>query len=294
VDLRVVITGRIPEDLRRELASLDPAVDLIDQGDTDPSAVLARRPHLVVLGDSAPFAARDLAECAYEFDEPVPVVAVGEDPDADLDLLLLRLGRSEVLRVARRLARMRRALSHPFEADRAVRTRSVPREALGVFLQRLEYEFSRALRFRHPVALILLRLDDRDRLAEIYGEETVADFASLLEGALRRGLRDVDLMFRIGDGEIAAILPETPAPGATVVAERFLTQTARLVFKPSSPCARPVLPMKGTSSIGVADGPREGVGTPRDLLLLAEDSVSAARAAGGARVAVERRVLASS
>ena len=290
MDLRILIAGRIPEDLRRDLSSLEPVVGLTGTEESDPSRALAGDPHLVVLGESAPFAAREVAVCARELQEPVPIVAVGDDPDADLDRALATLGRDRLLRLARRLARMRRALGHPFELDRPTGTLSVPGEAAGGFLERLEYEFSRALRFRHPLALILLRLDGRDRLAELYGEGAVADFAAMLEGAARRSVREVDLLFRITADEIAAILPETPAPGAAVVAERFLIQTSRLVFKPNPTGSRPVLPMKTTSSIGVTDGPREGIGTSRDLLLRAREFVSAAGAAGGGRVAVDRPV----
>src|SRR5262245_26788771 len=256
------MAGWIPEDLRRDLATLEPEVELTE--------TLERVPHLVVLGEGAPFAARDLRSSAGEFDEPVPVIALRPDPGADLDRALECLPRGDLLRLALRLARMRRRL--------------MP----GLFLQRLEYEFSRALRFRHPVGLILLRLDARERLTEVYGVDALASFAALLEGALRRGLREVDLLFRIAEDEIATILPETPASGAAAVAERFLTQTAGLVFKPAAAGARAILPMKATSSIGVADGPREGVASHEDLLVRARASLSRAGDAGGGRVAVDR------
>ena len=158
--------------------------------------------------------------------------------------------------------------------------------AMDLFHNRLEYEFSRALRYRHPVSLVTLSVDGRDRLGSIHGEAAVREFLSTLTDSLSRCLRDADLLFWPYDNEIAAILPETPAAGATIVAERFLTHTSRLVFKPSPAAARPLLPFKVTTSIGVADGPREGVGSSRELLARARESMRLARLAGGGRIVV--------
>ena len=183
------------------------------------------------------------------------------------------------MRLAGRLARMSRALGR------------IQARVPASFVQRLEYEFSRALRFRHPLSLILLRHDETERLTDLYGRDGLAEYSTLLEAALRRSVRDVDLLFRTAGDELAAILPETPAPGAVVVAERFLSQTSRLVFKPAGAGSRPILPMKITSSIGVAEGPREGIGSSADLLLRARESLQAAASGDGHAVVVDRRAI---
>jgi diguanylate cyclase (GGDEF)-like protein len=154
------------------------------------------------------------------------------------------------------------------------------------FRERVEHEFARALRYRHPVALIVLSVDGSERLAASYGEAAVDEFMGTLEETLRRCLRDVDLLYRAGPNEFAAILPETPAAGARIPADRFLTQTSRLVFKPSGATTRPVLPFKATSSVGVADGPGHGVASAEELVQSARASMGSARVAGGARVCV--------
>lgn len=277
MDLRILIAGRIPEDLRHDLALLEPSVQLseTEAGARDPFLVLADPPHLVVLGANAPFAARDLTAREGESTERVPVLAIGEDPDADLDRALETLDRRNLVRLARRLGRMRRALGQ---------VRGCVPEG---FERRLEYEFSRALRFRHPLSLILLRHDDVERLTGLYGTDALAEYSTLLEAALRRSLRDVDLLFRIAGDELAAILPETPAPGGIVVAKRFLSQSSSLVYKPTAAGSRPILPMKITSSLGVAEGPREGVRSSAELLLRASESVQAAASSGGGRASVD-------
>lgn len=265
----VVVVGAIAEDLRRDLVALDPMLRLEDVPEYGPDALLERRPHLVVLGERSGVRAGEIVRSSLPDEEPVPVLAAGDDPDADVRLVG-GLARAEALRLAYRLARLHRS------GDRV-------REA---FQERLAYEFARAFRYRHSVSLVTLSVDRRDRLTSVHGDAAVEEFLTTLEDTLRRGLRDVDLLFRSAEEELSAILPETPAQGATLVADRFLAQTSRLVWKPASSGVRPSLPVKTTSSIGVADGPRKGVSTSEDLLRTARESMGSARSAGGGRVAI--------
>ncbi len=286
VALRILILGRIPDDLRRDLRLLDDDVELVaPEREVEPSHLPSHDPHLLVLGASAPFTARAVTLAVSPLEEPVPVLALGSDPGADLCLPREGLGRDEILRLARRLARMRRALGAG-RARRPPEAEDPAGDPAELFRKRLEYEFSRALRYRHPVSLVTVCVDGRERLTSMYGDAAVEEFVSTLEGTLNRGLRDVDLLFRASGDEIAAILPETPASGAALVADRFLAQTSRLVFKPTSQGSRPMLPLKTTSSIGVADGPGEGVHTPQELLVRARESMGNAQLAGGGRIVV--------
>jgi GGDEF domain-containing protein len=142
------------------------------------------------------------------------------------------------------------------------------------------------MRYRHPVSLVSVAVDRLDVLAATYGNPAIEEYLSLLTESLRRCLRDVDLLYRSAEREITAILPETQSAGARLAADRFLAATQRMVFKPTLPLGRPVLPFKATSSIGVVDGPREGVKSHAELLGRLRDSIAGAQRAGGGQVFV--------
>src|SRR5206468_1397637 len=85
-------------------------------------------------------------------------------------------------------------------------------------------EVSRALRFGHPISLIILDVDDfkaiNDRQGHLQGDivlETVAD-------AVREAIRTIDVAARYGGDELALTLVETGREGATILAERLREQ----------------------------------------------------------------------
>jgi diguanylate cyclase (GGDEF)-like protein len=285
---RVLILGSVSEEVRRDLSLLEDGVEILVPPEgrmAEPSIVARLRPHLLVLGTGAPFTGAALYGAAAGPGDPVPSISLEPDPSADLVLPADGSGREEALRLARRLGNLRAALDGPPGNRIPVALRG-PGPLRDSFGERLVYEFSRAVRYRHPVALVTLSVDGRDGLIGTYGPAAVEEFHGVLADALRRCLRDVDLLYRASDDEIAAILPETTAAGARIPADRFLTQTSRLIFKPTVVTDRPMLPLKATSSIGVADGPRAGVSSAEDLLSRARESLGSARVAGGARIFV--------
>ncbi len=85
----------------------------------------------------------------------------------------------------------------------------------------LEREVSRARRFRHPMSLIILDVDDfkqiNDREGHLQGDlvlERVAD-------VVREGIRSIDVAARYGGDELAVILVETDREGALILGERL-------------------------------------------------------------------------
>jgi diguanylate cyclase (GGDEF)-like protein len=85
----------------------------------------------------------------------------------------------------------------------------------------LHREVARALRFGHPISLIILDVDDfkeiNDRLGHLQGDivlERVAD-------VVREATRTVDVAARYGGDEMALILVETGREGAAILGERI-------------------------------------------------------------------------
>ncbi len=271
--VRVVAFGRIDDRLREDLAGLGDEVDVRQASpDEEPlELVAALRPHLIALGEDPPVAAASLAGLE-PVSGPVPILSLRDEPGADLVLGAEPSGRSRALATARKLARLREgwAAARDDEAER--------------LLRRLDHEFVRAARYRHPLALAAVGIDGLRELAEIHGDRTLDAFLESLAEAAHRGVREVDVVFRPTRGEVWAILPETEPSGARSVAERLRTLTGRILFKPPAGAARRSLPLRATASVGLATCPSEGIQSAADLLSHARAALDAARLEGGDRV----------
>ncbi len=85
----------------------------------------------------------------------------------------------------------------------------------------LEREVARALRFGHPISLIILDVDDfkliNDREGHVRGDFVLKRVADVVA----EGTRLIDVPARFGGDELAVILVETDREGALIVGERL-------------------------------------------------------------------------
>ncbi|MDH5672553.1 MAG: response regulator [Myxococcales bacterium] len=85
----------------------------------------------------------------------------------------------------------------------------------------LEYEFTRAVRYGHPLGCVVVRCDNQREIAEQGGvaesDAVLADLSLLLQG----GIRNVDHIFRSGPDEFTLLLPETDVEGCRIVVDRL-------------------------------------------------------------------------
>lgn len=275
---RILLLGRVDDELRRELSALGDGAEILDVaplGDAG-DAIEDALPHLLVLGEDSPRRAASFGPGGSA--GLIPVISVVEEPGADLVLAADAARRPDRLRTALKLARLREAwlTSITAEGDR--------------LRLRIEQEFLRAARYRHPLCLAVLAIDGVEDLARTHGHPAVHAFTDSLADAARRGVREVDILFRPSRSEVWAILPETEIAGARTVAERLRALTGRVLFKPPRGGAeRPSLPFKATGSVGLASCPAEGIGSATELIAAARAALDAARHAGGDRVALPAR-----
>jgi diguanylate cyclase (GGDEF)-like protein len=115
----------------------------------------------------------------------------------------------------------------------------------------LDREVSRALRFGHPISLIILDVDDfkdiNDGRGHLQGDRVLEAVADVVRDATR----SIDVAARYGGDELALILVETDRNGATVLAER-LCEAAR---ETEIPLRESGGTMSVTLSVGVATIP---------------------------------------
>ncbi len=138
----------------------------------------------------------------------------------------------------------------------------------------LEREVARAGRFIHRLSLVFVDLDLFKRVNDTHGH--VAGSALLKEvGALiKESIRQVDLAFRYGGDEFAAMLIETDIAGALTTAERICAKLRSHDFLKEQGLA-----VRLTASIGVATYP-DHAGSALELIQAADRAMYRVKEAG--------------
>jgi diguanylate cyclase (GGDEF)-like protein len=143
------------------------------------------------------------------------------------------------------------------------------------FHETLEREVSRARRYRRPIALVLLDLDDfkavNDRFGHLSGDEVLAEIGE----RIRAVVRTADIACRIGGEEFAVLLPESGLGHAEQLYERLASAVA----------ARPV-GEAGELTISGGITHLHPDDSPTSFFERADEALYSAKAAGKARAHV--------
>jgi diguanylate cyclase (GGDEF)-like protein len=105
------------------------------------------------------------------------------------------------------------------------------------FSKRLLGEIARSMRYRHPLSLIILDIDDlkfiNDNFGHLKGNEVLKLVAQTILAGIRRLDEtplvknvEIDIAARYGGDEFIVILPETDLAGAMITAERMRSMLA--------------------------------------------------------------------
>lgn len=128
------------------------------------------------------------------------------------------------------------------------------------FQRRLGTELARALRYDHPLNIVMLDLDNFKRVNDTFGH-TVGDSALVaVADVLRANQRASDSAFRWGGDEFVLLLPDVHPSEARNAAERYAALVSGVE----------VNGMRLSVSVGVASYPEDGA-DPQTLLRRADD-----------------------
>jgi diguanylate cyclase (GGDEF)-like protein len=143
-------------------------------------------------------------------------------------------------------------------------------------MELLDHELRQARRYQHSLTCVMVDLDHFKRVNDDFGHITGDKVLAATADALRKSVRDTDVIGRYGGEEFLLVLPNTDTGGAREVAERCRRTVAE---------AR-VGTIGITASFGIATFPDPEIDSVDDLVKTADDALYAAKRDGRDRVAV--------
>lgn len=149
-----------------------------------------------------------------------------------------------------------------------------------VFWELLDSEATRSGRHGYKFGLLMIDADNFKSVNDTYGHGFGDVFLQEVATAIRRAIREDDLLARYGGDEFVAILPETDLAGTIEVAQRIIDAVTSLSIE-TPDGAR----VSGSLSVGMAVYPDHATET-KDLFLFADSMMYRAKAEGKGRVAV--------
>ena len=145
----------------------------------------------------------------------------------------------------------------------------------------LRQEVKRALRYRRPLSLLMIDVDDFKRINDEYGHPAGDEVLLAAGRAMRAKCRDVDIVARFGGDEFAVVLPETTLVAGIEAAEKLRRTIEEMTV------AWEGAALRLTVSVGIASLPLQA--QDRDGLIEAADqALYIAKESGRNQVRVPR------
>lgn len=142
------------------------------------------------------------------------------------------------------------------------------------FIQKLQEERRRSLRYSLPLSLIMVDIDHFKKLNDTYGHENGNKVLRSLSAIMKECIRDVDIFCRYGGEEFVVILPQTKRSEASTIGERIRSQVEKHIT--STPDGRSI---QITVSVGVSSFPENGK-SHEELVSVADQALYRAKDQG--------------
>jgi diguanylate cyclase (GGDEF)-like protein len=176
------------------------------------------------------------------------------------------------------------------ESEKALRLLATTDSLTGLHNRRhfnklAEAEICRALRYKHPLTVMMFDIDFFKRVNDTYGHTSGDMVLKLVAKTTKEMLRATDIPARYGGEEFIVLLPETTAAGAATVAERLRRRIEDTTTQTEKG------PIKITISFGISEYLGETNSKPHEKILsdfigMADQALYASKNAGRNRVTV--------
>ncbi|GEO81866.1 GGDEF domain-containing protein [Pararhodospirillum oryzae] len=145
------------------------------------------------------------------------------------------------------------------------------------FMDLADQEISRARRYKRPLAVLVVVLDNMRAINDAHGTERGDAVLGAMGSAILRMVRTADVVGRTAGSEFTVLLPETEREGCIALADRVVSEMTRA----ASEVLRGVAPLPSVS-LGATHVVRDDV--IFDMAVRrADEAVAQARAQGGDR-----------
>lgn len=118
------------------------------------------------------------------------------------------------------------------------------------FYSLLETELKRAQRYKHVLSLLMMDIDNFKNINDTYGHLVGDRVLKEIAATIKNTIRNIDVPARYGGEEFCAILPETTAKDAQIIAERLRQNISNIEINIDASTT-----LKTTVSIGIAEFP---------------------------------------
>jgi diguanylate cyclase (GGDEF)-like protein len=149
------------------------------------------------------------------------------------------------------------------------------------FMHLAALELDHARRMGRSFALLALDIDHFKRINDTWGHAAGDEALKAFTNACRQGLREYDILGRVGGEEFAVALPNTGLDGAKVIAERLRAAVEELVVRPAKGDLFDLTVSIGIAVLGEDDS------SVSELLARADKALYTAKAMGRNRVVAE-------
>lgn len=136
-----------------------------------------------------------------------------------------------------------------------------------------ERVLKQSIRFKHPLSIVMMDLDHFKSINDNYGHSTGDKVLQTIANTLKKTVREIDIVARMGGEEFAFVLPETDAHKADNLAERLRLEIEKTVIPYEQKS------IKITASFGICSCPAEGK-TLESMLTKADDALYIAKKKG--------------
>lgn len=184
------------------------------------------------------------------------------------------------------LARAFNNLGHHLEAERLrLKEQAVRDELTGVyniryFRQKIEEEFSRAMRYGYALSMLMIDVDHFKHYNDTHGHPLGDIILRDVAKVIRESVRDTDIVCRYGGEEFSVLLLATQGSTAYKIAEKIRTNVEHYSFPKGDSQPQGAI----TVSIGVSTFSDGHPSLPQGLINLADKALYQAKVQGRNRV----------